>query len=217
MIKGFVAGLFVANAFEWVAHKYVLHGVHRPGKSRFTLHTPSMNSHWTHHRMVRKTNFSDECYEQGLKHERTRLEATQLVITAGVFSAAVYPFSKGMALAFVYSAGKYFYVHSRSHLDHDWAKKRIPWHYDHHMNTNQDANWCVTRPWFDYVMGTRVASSRELMESNPLGMALPQFIERPLNKYARKAFPQVFTRLEQNLQQEQKAKVVEAVQTPAAA
>jgi hypothetical protein len=168
-----------------------------------------MESHWAHHRMVRKMNFSDECYEQGIKHERTRLELTQLAIIATVATAVVYPFSKGAALAFVYSAGNYFYVHRRSHLNHDWAKKRIPWHFDHHMNSNQDANWCVTRPWFDYVMGTRVASNRELMESNPLGMALPQFIERPLNKYARKAFPKVFARVEQHLQEEQKAKSVE--------
>ena len=29
MLKGFIAGIAVANAFEWVAHKYILHGVHR--------------------------------------------------------------------------------------------------------------------------------------------------------------------------------------------
>lgn len=29
-------------------------------------------------------------------------------------------------------------------------------HYDHHMNASQHANWCVTKPWFDYIMGTRV-------------------------------------------------------------
>ncbi|HHB1600849.1 hypothetical protein ACLDZ0_22190, partial [Acinetobacter baumannii] len=27
MLKGFIAGIAVANAFEWVAHKYILHGV----------------------------------------------------------------------------------------------------------------------------------------------------------------------------------------------
>ena len=32
MLKGFIAGIAVANAFEWVAHKYILHGVHRAGK-----------------------------------------------------------------------------------------------------------------------------------------------------------------------------------------
>ena len=28
MLKGFVAGLAVVNAYEWFAHKYLLHGVH---------------------------------------------------------------------------------------------------------------------------------------------------------------------------------------------
>lgn len=205
MLRGFVAGLLVANAFEWVAHKYVLHGVHRKGKPRFSPHPASMTSHWTHHRFVRKLQFGDECYEQGIKHERTRFEISQLLVTAGVASAMAYPFSKGMALGFCYSAVNYFYVHSRSHLDHDWAKKRIPWHYDHHMNSNQDANWCVTRPWFDYVMGTRVASSRELMETNLLGMALPVLIEKPLNTLTRQLFPAIYARLTQNLDNEQAA------------
>jgi len=38
MLKGFVAGLAVANAYEWFAHKYLLHGVHRKGKPRFIGH-----------------------------------------------------------------------------------------------------------------------------------------------------------------------------------
>lgn len=201
MLKGFIAGVVIANAFEWVAHKYILHGVHRKGQSRFSPSPASMNSHWTHHRMVRKQQFSDEGYLEGLKNQRTRLELMSLGIVAGVFGSAAYPFSKGMALGFCYSAANYFYVHRRSHLNPEWARNRIPWHYDHHMNSNQDANWCVTRPWFDYVMGTRVASTRELMESNLLGMALPRFIEKPLNRVTRELFPQMFERLEQNLQE----------------
>lgn len=47
-----------------------------------------------------------------------------------------------MALAAWYSAGNYYYIHRRAHLEPDWAKRKIPWHYDHHMNSNQDANWC---------------------------------------------------------------------------
>ena len=73
------------------------------------------------------------------------------------------------------------------------------------MNSNQDANWCVTRPWFDYVMGTRVASTRELMESNLLGMNLPAWIEQPFNAWARKNLSGMFSRLEQNLTLEQQA------------
>lgn len=91
-----------------------------------------------------------------------------------------------------YSAGHYYYVHRRSHLDPEWAKTHVPWHYDHHMNTNQDANWCVTRPWFDYLMGTRVASSEALRESNPLGIRLPDVVERPLNRLARRLAPRAY-------------------------
>lgn len=54
MLKGFIAGLLVANAFEWVAHKYVLHGTHRPGQPRHSPVPRSMRSHWEHHREVRK-------------------------------------------------------------------------------------------------------------------------------------------------------------------
>ena len=50
---------------------------------------------------------------------------------------------------------RYYRVHKRAHLDPEWAKVHLPWHYDHHMGPNQNANWCVTRPWFDHLMGTR--------------------------------------------------------------
>ncbi len=49
------------------------------------------------------------------------------------------------ALSVLYSAGNYYYIHRRAHLEPDWAMRKIPWHYDHHMNSNQDANWCMTQ------------------------------------------------------------------------
>ena len=215
----FVGGLLVANAFEWAAHKYILHGTPRKGQPRYSPSPASMNSHWTHHRMVRKTQFADECYEQGLAHDRTRLELLYLGIVATAASGIVWLIprgNKGMMAAFCYSAGHYFYVHQRAHLEPEWAKKRIPWHYDHHMNTIQDANWCVTRPWFDYLMGTREASSRALIESNPLGVSLPQWLEQPLNTALRGMFPQVFARVEGNILQEEQRRVTQVDDMPEA-
>ena len=55
----------------------------------------------------------------------------------------------------VYSAARYWYVHRKSHMDPEWGRTRLPWHYDHHMAPDQDANWCVTHPWFDDWLGTR--------------------------------------------------------------
>ncbi|WP_394651530.1 hypothetical protein [uncultured Acinetobacter sp.] len=178
MIKGFIAGLIVANGFEWVAHKYILHGVHRTGQPRYSPVPRSMASHWAHHREVKTQNFHDDCYVEGLASWRTRNELLSLGVVAATSMAIFAPLSKGMAIAAAYSAINYFYVHRKAHLQPDWAKHRIPWHVDHHMNANQDANWCVTKPWFDYLLGTRVVSSPDLKEANPLGIWLPRAVSQ---------------------------------------
>jgi len=101
-----------------------------------------------------------------------------------------------------YSAWQYWSKHSKAHLDPEWAKQNLPWHYDHHMNSNQNANWCVTRPWFDYIMGTRIVGDPEIAESNPLGMNLPGWVERPVNLVARRVLPKAFRRLDENRREE---------------
>ena len=189
MWKGFLVGLVVANGFEWIAHKYILHGTHRSGKPRYSPVPESMKSHWEHHREVRKTAFHDHGYVEGISNWRTKNEIVSLAVVATSTSLMFYPVSKGMAFAAVYSACNYYYIHRRAHLEPDWAMKKIPWHYDHHMNSNQDANWCVTKPWFDYVLGTRVISSKDLQEQNPLGIALPQPISKLLNFVTATYFP----------------------------
>lgn len=203
MWKGFLAGLVVANGFEWFAHKYILHGTHRAGKSRYSPVPDSMKSHWEHHREVRKTDFLDYGYVEGVSNWRTKNEIISLAVVAGVFVPVFYPISKGMSLSVVYSACNYYYIHRRAHLEPEWAMKKIPWHYDHHMNSNQDANWCVTKPWFDYVLGTRVISSADLQEQNPLGIALPQFISERLTQAVNKVRPAKWV--------EQKLKIAEKV------
>ena len=107
------------------AHKYVLHGVHRPGQSRYSLVPESMCSHWEHHRVVRKTEFSDFGYVEGLDNWRTRNEIASLAVVATVLDS-VLSFSKGMTLAALYSAGNYYYLHRRAHLEPEWAKRNCP-------------------------------------------------------------------------------------------
>src|SRR5690606_2565345 len=187
---GFPVALIFANGVEWYAHKYILHGTPRPEKPRYSPVPKSMKSHWQHHKIVRTTDYHDEGYEEGLSNWRTRNEVTSLLALTAVTSLAL-PVAPFFTLGTYYAAGRYFYVHRRSHLEPEWGKNAIPWHYDHHMNTNQDANWCVTRPWFDYIMGTRIKANPELAESNPLGINLPSIIENPLNRFLNKRFPQL--------------------------
>ena len=79
----FVA-LIVSNLYEWIAHKYILHGLGKKKSSFF-----------------------------------------------------------------------YYFAHRKSHLDVQWGKKWMPWHFDHHMGKNQDLNWCVVFPLWDHILGTR--------------------------------------------------------------
>ena len=189
MVKGFVVGLVIANGFEWVAHKYILHGTHRSGQARYSPVPRSMKSHWAHHREVRTAEFHDIGYVEGISNWRTKNEIVSLTIVATAASLIFYPVSKGLVVASIYSACNYYYIHRRAHLQPNWAMKKIPWHYDHHMNSNQDANWCVTKPWFDYLLGTRVISSSALQESNPLGIPLPKLASKWLSRTVDQYFP----------------------------
>ena len=53
------------------------------------------------------------------------------------------------------SAVLYYTVHRKAHVDPAWGRRWLPWHVDHHMAPNQEANWCVTFPLFDWILGTR--------------------------------------------------------------
>lgn len=190
---GIPLGLLTVNGIEWYAHKHLLHGKGRDRNSRWA-------SHWVHHKAVRQNGFEDEMYAPTLRdtfdHERARMEATSLIkaaivvtplgLVAPLYTATLY-----------YGAINYWYTHRRAHLDPDWARRKVPWHYDHHMNSNQNANWCVTKPWFDYIMGTRVISSPDLQESNPLGVRLPRVIEKPLNALVKRLAPRTFSKLDE--------------------
>ena len=144
-------GLAYANASEWLIHKYVLHGAGRRRRSFWSFH-------WLqHHRVVRLRAFHDPDYRLPL-FRSWNAQSKEAACLAGLAVAhlplaPVAPFFTGTAL---YCIWNYYRVHRRSHLDPAWAREHLPWHYDHHMGPNQDANWCVTKPWCDELMGTRV-------------------------------------------------------------
>jgi len=146
---GFLLGLLYANAGEWVIHKYVLHGLGRKKSSVWSYH-------WhEHHRHARRYQHLDPDYERSvLQWNAQGKEALGITVLALVHLPLlpVAPFFVG---AVEYSAIRYYRVHKRAHRDASWAREHLPWHYDHHMGPNQDANWCVTWPWLDWVMGTR--------------------------------------------------------------
>ena len=144
-----ITAIIYANLFEWLWHKHVFHGLGKKKKSRF-------NSHWgLHHRKVRKSGGYDLSYQNKLFTERdpTR-EAIELFVAASLHLPLVTIAPTFVATLYVHAL-TYFMLHRQAHLDPEWAKKWLPWHYEHHMGKNQDANWCVTFPLWDHILGTR--------------------------------------------------------------
>lgn len=142
--------LLYANAGEWLIHKYILHGWGRKKGTYWSFH-------WhEHHREVRRNDHVDPMYASprwGSLNAFTK-EFWGL-LGVGVLHLPLLWVSPLFVVGVWWSVGRYFYVHRRSHLDPVWARRSLPWHMDHHLGPNQDANWCVSYPWFDWVMGTR--------------------------------------------------------------
>ncbi len=58
-------------------------------------------------------------------------------------------------LTLLVCAMSYYIIHQRAHKDTRWARKYLPWHYEHHLGIDQNCNWGVRLPIFDIVLGTR--------------------------------------------------------------
>lgn len=155
---GVPLALIGANATEWVIHKYVLHGLGRNRKSFWSFH-------WhEHHKNTRRNGGRDDDYERSVFAWNPQGKEAFALSVAGIAMLPLLPLAPWFVGTSLACGVRYYVLHKRSHLDPAWAREHLPWHYDHHMGPNQDANWCVTRPWFDIVMGTRepyVGTERE--------------------------------------------------------
>ena len=146
---GLPIGLVYANAMEWVIHKYMLHGRGRDKKSFWSFH-------WhDHHQTVRKNDMFDDAYNEPLFVWGPKSKEIVALVGGALVHAPLLPVAPFYVTGVWLSAANYYRVHRKAHLDPAWAKEHLPWHVDHHMGPNQHANWCVSYPLWDYVMGTR--------------------------------------------------------------
>lgn len=174
---GIPLGLLTANATEWVMHKYVLHGM---GKKQGTFWAFHFHEH---HKEVRKHGYYDPNYERFPLGLHAQGKETWALIATSVALIPLFPVAPFFVGTLWYCAGNYYRVHKHSHNNPEWGQKNVPWHYDHHMGNKPGANWCVTKPWFDYIMGTRVFTKDGVREANVLGLqSIPKWLEPMLEK-----------------------------------
>jgi len=167
---GIPLGLAYAHLVESLFHRHVLHGLgKRPGSF--------WSFHWAeHHREARRHAMVDAGYRRPLFgwHPQTK---ERLSIAFGV---AVHLPLAPVAPLFVGTVAVYGWLsavlHERAHTDPGWARSRLPWHYDHHMGPEQDANWGIVLPWYDLVVGTRrryVGTTREARDASRVRASRP--------------------------------------------
>ncbi len=146
---GLPLGLVYSNAVEWVVHRYLLHGLGKRKNSIFSFH-------WSkHHKNSRRHGMYDPDYEKPLWDMRSRGKEVGGIAAIVALHLPLASAAPWFTAAVCYAGFNYLYRHEKSHLDVEWGKKHMRSHYDHHMGKNQDMNWCVTRPWFDWLLGTR--------------------------------------------------------------
>lgn len=146
---GIPLGWAAANAAEWAIHKYVLH-------DRGRRKTSFWSFHWhEHHGLSRRNGFVDPHYERSVLAWNAQGKEALGLVGLGLAVAPLFPVAP-FFVGTLWACGVHYHrTHKRAHLDPDWAREHLPWHYDHHMGPNPEANWCVTHPFFDHVMGTR--------------------------------------------------------------
>ena len=146
---GIPIGLAYTHMGEWLFHRYVLHGLGKNKKSFWSFH-------WhEHHREARRHDMLDENYRRSVWGWNAKSKEALALLIGAFLHAPLFPVAPFFTGTVWYCMLRYYRMHKRSHLDPAWAKAHLPWHYDHHMGRDQNANWCVTHPFFDLMVGTR--------------------------------------------------------------
>ena len=134
---------FYSLVFEYLAHKYILHN-YKNFKSAFRNHFK------IHHGNSRKNGMYDEGYRSIIS---SYFEVIALS-TISLIHIPIFFFSPVFYVTLIFNMAHYYYVHRKSHIDVEWGKKNLPWHYAHHMGRNQNINWGVRSPIIDKIAGT---------------------------------------------------------------
>lgn len=141
-----VLGIMYANVLEWMIHKYILHDLGKKWKNSI------FRFHWSeHHKVARKNKMLDESYniswwkEMGRAKEVLGLGLLALIHTPLLL---ITPWFAGTTMLYTVA---YYFAHKRSHLDKDWGRKWLPWHFKHHMMGSQEHSFGVLLPITDVI------------------------------------------------------------------
>ena len=148
MTAVWILAAFVYSSFlEWFLHRFVLHWLGKKSKNIFSFH-------WSqHHKTARKNGFKDKAYEDW---DSSAWKEIGSLLALVLLHSPLWLIGLGEMFVFLcLHSITYFWIHRKCHMRPEWCKRWFPWHYKHHLGRNQDSNYGVTNPLFDYVFKTR--------------------------------------------------------------
>lgn len=150
----FLLGLLYANLGEWLFHKFILHGLGKNSRSIWAFHCHE------HHTVCAENTMYDASYVKlPVVSWNARAKELMVFFATMLIHIPLLWYLPAFCLGLYVSLTLYYVRHRKAHLDPDWARKNLNWHYEHHINPNA-GNWCVTWPWCDYLFGTRFKSDQ---------------------------------------------------------
>ena len=112
---GFPIGVLTVNAFEWYAHKVWLHEY--PMQHR---NSPFF-THIRHHKRARLNGFHDEGYSNSIWQDQEMFNEKVALIGIAGAATVLTPVAPFFVAGIWYGAWNYWSVHSKCHLDPDFA------------------------------------------------------------------------------------------------
>ena len=142
----FMGGWLYGHFIEYAIHRWALHG---PGKKKDSL--LSFHFH-EHHREARRTLMGDSFYRKfGWNGPTKELVGIFLLL---MFHSPIIFIAPYFFAALVFSSISYYVYHLKAHLNPEWARVHLSWHYDHHMGPNQNMNYGIRLDVIDRLLGT---------------------------------------------------------------
>ena len=159
---GIPLGVAYSHVVEWGLHRYLLHGRGKSRDSFFAFHFHD------HHAESRRQEFRDDMYEGSPWKWNAAGKELFALTGLGLAHVPLLPVAPFFTLTIFCCARRYYVLHRKAHLDPEWARDTLPWHFDHHMGPDQDKNYGVTTDWVDRLMGTRapyLGTDREIRDT----------------------------------------------------
>lgn len=132
------------NVTEWLVHKYILHGLGQHKKSI-----------WAYHRICFENGMKDEGYRHLKWQWNTQTKEIVGLLVIMLLQLPLISLAFWYVMGFYFAIICYYYRHRKAHIDAEWARVHLPWHYQYHLGKESEANGCISWPWFDYLMKTR--------------------------------------------------------------